>query len=754
MPLRFLTARLAACAALPAALLCTPTAMTAEASDDWYDFQSTAPTEPGLIGLTDWLEAPAGKHGRILREGEELVYNGRPIRLWGLNNCFAACAPPRDLADRRARFYAKYGINSVRLHKYADGSGWAGILERGSFTRFDPEGLDRMDYYIAQLKEHGIYVKFSPTFGPPRLGPDSLEEVPFLTEFGDWDQGRGTIEIPHSGIFYSPAIQDVYIRQMVNLLNHRNPYTGLTYAKDPVLWDIEIINEQSILFYTSPNALQRSPTLRRQVAERFSAWLKDRYTDDAGLVAAWGDGALGSFDWWRDESLADGTVLPIGNPWHWDPDNLAGSDSFRRQRNLDTLEFLTGLQLEFYERYVEAIRATGYEGEISGSNWQAGRAFSHFANLWTDAQVGTIDRHNYFGGFFNNQATGRREVRTDAMLARAGSGMLSTGMQQVKGLPFMFSEWIHVWPSEWGVEGPAIIGAYGLGLQGWDVSYMFQNRDQGRLSPRLGAEQWDVTAPQIMGIFPAVARQVLRGDVAPSDLRAHLNVHPPSLFKGEGLDFDDRVAQGYDEKSFETGKVGRRALAVARVQVRFTNEPQETPMFDITPFEKDGALVSSTGQLRWHEAPEEQARGGWFVIDTPGTQALVGFAENQSVETADAVIASRSPFGAFYLTALSPDGTIAGDDRVLVTAIGRARNTGQRFAEDGALLEEAGGEPVRLERIRATLTLKRPGTPVVRILDHDGRPTDRTLPVRDGRVEIDTGRDRTPYYVLDYSEAR
>ncbi len=36
---------------------------------------------------------------------------------------------------------AKYGINAVRLHKYADGSGWAGIQSPDSFVNFDADGL-------------------------------------------------------------------------------------------------------------------------------------------------------------------------------------------------------------------------------------------------------------------------------------------------------------------------------------------------------------------------------------------------------------------------------------------------------------------------------------------------------------------------------------------------------------------------------------------------------------------------------------
>ncbi len=82
---------------LVAALVNTP-AFTQEMTD-WYPFKPTNTPAPGAIGMADWLEKPAGKHGRIERSQDELVYNGQPIKLWGMNFCFAACA---GKAARRA----------------------------------------------------------------------------------------------------------------------------------------------------------------------------------------------------------------------------------------------------------------------------------------------------------------------------------------------------------------------------------------------------------------------------------------------------------------------------------------------------------------------------------------------------------------------------------------------------------------------------------------------------------------------------
>ncbi|MBN1422678.1 MAG: beta-galactosidase [Planctomycetes bacterium] len=720
-------------------------------AEGWYAFRPANDAGPSAIGMEDWFDRPAGKRGRIQRKGETLIYGGKPIKLWGLNLCFGNCAPDKALAEKRAAFYPKYGINSVRLHKYADGAGWSGIQSRESCAEFDADALDRMDYQVAKFEEAGIYVLLSAHFGALKLGPADRKYVPYLEEFGSFGGRNDRIATPHSAIHYSPELQDVHIRQTVNLLRHRNPYTGKTYAEDPAIAFIEIINEQSILFFTSMAPLKASPTLRKDVARRFSDWLRKRYGSQATLREAWGEKAFDCFA--REgfetsgESIDAGTVLPLGNPWFWDPAQLAGSQSLRRRRLLDTLLFLYETQCAFYDRYAKAARDAGYKGEILASNWQAGRALSHLYNLHSDARAGTVDRHNYFGG--GSGKPGER-FNDASMLRVAGAEMLSSGLQQVADRPFMLSEWIHVFPNEWGVEGPAIIGAYGLGLQGWDVSYMFQNGDRAGFSDRIGRDRWDVTAPQVLGIFPAVARQVLRGDVKESELRATMYVHVPSLAEGK-LGFEDRTAQAYDLKGFDCDKVPARALAVARCAVEFTDRYRDTPAFDLGPFERDGALVSSTKQLRWKEGREERL-AGTFTIDTPGTKAVVGFAGGETFRLGDVTIAPACRFAAIYVTAAEKDATIAKAKRLVVVAMARARNTGMRLNAAENQILDRGKAPILLEPVKARIAITGGRIRAVNVLDQGGRRTDRTLTVADGGFAIDGARDRTPYYEVVVTE--
>lgn len=712
----------------------------AENTADWYAWHGTGAGAESVFDMTSWLEKPAGKFGRVTRQNDALIYHGQPIKLWGLNLCYGACSPEKAMAEKRAALYPRYGINTVRLHKFADGPGWNGIQSRESVTDYDPAGLERMDYQVAKFKEAGIYVKLSAHFGAVNLGSADLAEVPYAGEFGKLNgQEAGRISTPHSAFFYAPELQNLQIRQMVNLLKHRNPHTGQTYAAEPSICAVEIINEQSVFFYTSMGPLKQSATLRKNVGERFSGWLKRKYGSQEGLLKSWGEKSLDGFE--KDgfpagEHLDKSNILPLGNPWYWDPAQLTGSQAFRKQRLLDTLQFLYELQCAAYDRYVAALRQAGYDGEILGSNWQAGRAYSHYANLHSDYRVGLIDRHNYFGG------GGGRTFNASSMLARAGSGVLSSGLQQVGDRPFMLSEWIHVFPSEWGVEGPAIIGAYAMGLQGWDVSYLFQNGDNATFSQQLGSE-WDVMVPQILGVFPAVSRQVLRGDVRQADVVAVRNVHVPSLFQGK-LGFDDTVAQGYDDKELDSSQVSARTLAVARCVVNFTPEWRETPAFDLKPYLDNGFLVSATRQLRWKESAQNP--GGFFTMNTPGTKAVVGFANGQACALGEATITPQSKFAAVYLTALEKDATVANAKRLLVVALARARNSGMKFGLAGNELFARGSGPIRLEPVKAAITI--PGRVVrqVKLLDHNGTRTGTTLPLKNGGFTINGAVDQTPYY--------
>jgi hypothetical protein len=72
-----------------------------------------------------------------------------------------------------------------------------------------------------------------------------------------------------------------------------------------------------------------------------------------------------------------------------------------------------------------------------------------------------------------------------------------------------------------------------------------------------------------------------------------------------------------------------------------------------------------------------------------------------------------------------------------------------QFNQAGDELLEQGKPPVRLEPIRATITIERDAGLKVTVLDHDGLRTDRSLDLQGNTLAIDTARDRTPYYLVE-----
>lgn len=719
---------------------------------DWYPFESESKTEGGEIGMADWLDKPAGRLGRIVMDGGQLRLGGEVFRIWGLNNEYADCFPQKEIADFRAAFYAKYGINCVRQHKYADGPGWQGLQSQDSALEFDPESLDRFDYYNARLKEQGIYVGLSSNFGV-KVGPADralFEEYDEFLAARDGRLSNNRISTGHGAVWLSPSLQQIQIDQFVKMLQHRNPYTGLTYAEDPAVAYVELFNEDTVLFYTTITRLRDIPSFRKRWGEEFSDWLREKYGSHEGLVAAWGELAIDALaaEGFDGEHLDKRNIVPAGNPWFYDPAQLEGDRKYLTERMHDTMEFLIGLQDDFYARFVQAIRDAGFEGPIVGSNWQAGSGYGHYHNLYSDYKVGIIDRHNYFGGGGRSlQLKDGQSASQASQLDQPGSGLLSSGMQQVYHHPFMFSEWNVVQPTEWYLEGPAIIGAYGMGLQGWDASFIFAAYRRGFSANLDDVKKFSINTPPILGLFPAVSRHVLRGDIRESDTLAVRNVAMEGL-RDNGLGFRDRTVQQWDVKSFDSDKVPHAALAAAKVVVKFTDQFLETSEFPLGMFKESGSITSSTGELTWFAGGQEHT--GHFVIDTPSTKAVVGFLPDKPFVLGNVTIHPKSGFSAVYVTCRDEGEVIESADALLIVAMARARNTGQEFTEDGKTLLKVGQGPILMEPVKATVQIQRASEPAVTLLDHDGLRTGRICPVESGAILIDGTRDRTPYYLVRF----
>lgn len=696
------------------------------AGPDWFPFRPSPKLVPGIIDMNDWLEAPAGKRGGVRMVGDHFQFaDGTPVKFWGVNLSYGGgCAPDKKAAEFTAARYAKYGVNGVRLHKFSYPTDHMGIGDPQDATKMTAEGLDRLDYFAAEMKKRGVYFGWSHTFGF-YVCPGNRDRLLAYDEIAA-NLNRNT----YAFINFAEDVQDLMIEMVVQLLQHKNPYTGLKYAEEPALSFIELQNEDDIFFYTSEKAFKACPTYQKKFQERFADWLQAKYGSEEKLKAAW-EGA-----WQASERLAARNIVPQTNPWFFGDNHLPSQKGGARQRLLDTAQFLHEVQNKFYSRFVKAIRDAGYQGPTCGSPWQAPSMLPHYYNLRSDYLAGYIDRHNYFG-----------EKLFDSMLKQPGSGYFSSGLQQVSDRPFGLSEWSHVYPSLYSAEGPAIIAVYGLGLQGWDASYQFQSQSAPRVfSDRVGWMPWGVweaDVPTQLGQYPALSRLVLRGDVQESPVISTRRVSSADLTSGK-FSFSDTVAQQGDVKQFG-GSVPPEALAAGRVVVEFTEQPQPSELPDLSKYRRGDSIVSATQQLAWSTADQ-----GAFVVNTPGTKGVVGFAQGKSLQLGDVTITSTSPYAAIFLTALEPKATLANTQAALLTVVARSCNTGFKyFTLDGRVLAN-GVAPILMEPVHATITISGRQLAVVRLLDHDGRRTEKEVPVQKDHFTVDGTRDQTLYYEVSF----
>ena len=243
----------------------------------WDDSEETA------VSLSRWLDKPAGSLGHVhVGQDGHLYVGGKRIRFLGVNICGGASFPENDDAEKIAARLAKFGVNIVRFH-HMDAS-WEtfNIFDKtfGNTRHLNEEALDRLDYFIAQLKENGIYVDLNLLVSRRFTSADDL---PAEINSVDWkdQQVLG---------FFVDQVTDLEKEYATDLLTHHNPYTGLTYAEDPAVAFVEIVNEQGLLHGWLGGVVDRLPDIfKEELTEGWNNHLKAKYGSTPELAQAWGE---------------------------------------------------------------------------------------------------------------------------------------------------------------------------------------------------------------------------------------------------------------------------------------------------------------------------------------------------------------------------------------------------------------------------------------------------------------------------------
>jgi len=302
-------------------------------------------------------------------------------------------------------------------------------------------------------------------------------------------------------------------------------------------------------------------------------------------------------------------------------------------------------------------------------------------------------------------------------LARVDNPITEVASSSVVGKPMIVPEFNFPWPNEYRAEALPLMAAYAC-LQDWD-GLLFFAYDPGQQPLSWFGNQSD---PVRWGEFPAAALMFHRHDVAAAKRKIHVGYSQSDVFTAgpshsrrevspyRDLAYISQIRNDYFGERYQGGGEMIRGASYGARPDAATHPSQQT---------------SDTGQLRL------DGLSGLFTIDTPQTKAVVGLLGRAGHVALQGVsVRCTTPFAAVVVTALD-SAPIASSRRFLITAVARAENTGQAFADNMRTVPERGRLPVLVEPVRAELSIVVAGPAEVFSLDATGRRSQRVPTVQE-----------------------
>jgi hypothetical protein len=237
---------------------------------------------------------------------------------------------------------------------------------------------------------------------------------------------------------------------------------------------------------------------------------------------------------------------------------------------------------------------------------------------------------------------------------------------------------------------------------------------------------------------------IYRNDVSESPVIATRNVHVPSMANGK-LGFEEKVDQGYDDKRF-SGSVPPKTLAIGRIPIKFGDTPMQTDIPDFSAWWDtiSKTISSNTKELQW-----SYNENNYFTVNTSGTKAVVGFLPKEKITLGDWSFTSDNKFAVILVTSMNPDKNLADADKILVTTVARARNTGMEYNEAGDTLISEGTKPLLMEPVNVSLEFPNAGEYKIEVLDHDGLSTGKFVKTQANGVKINGSEYKSIWYIIE-----
>ena len=627
-----------------------------------------------VFDLSGYLSAPAGKDGHIRVQGEQFVKpDGTRFKAWGVNFRESFFFMPKEEAERIAASFARFGFTCVRFHSI-DGWNRAHLFPNPrNTTEWSAERLDQFDYFVYQLKKHGIYVTF--TINAYRV---------FRADDGvtDYDQ----IGFGKPIYYFYPKVQEHFFDFARRLLTHKNPYTGYEYRHEPAVMFVEFLNENSIFEAWTfgrliPNERPTASTAWRSLTPYYADYLRTLWNEWLEKNVS----AEKRQEWAAALNSTDGKVpQSSGRDWA-----RMSDEHFQAE-----LRFFTELEQSFFDKAYKLLRdELGVKALITGdsdhNDWLSqfphqitfnlGGDFMSAHGYWDHADWGPPPRVNRQNPMVNDPLDSSYN-----QFARA----------PMKGVPFTINETNTFFPHPFAGEHTPILTAYSL-LQDWDGIHWFTWGHGMRRNGSSPPEMLSTSDPVRFANTIISGIMFHRKDIATANKTV---VRTKTLADAmDSLRWDRPTNRPFYTKGFALSTPLQHRVLWQLVEEGDPALQQTYP--ESAPL---GLLESDTGELVWKDADKKE---GVVTINAPATQGAIGFIGGKSESLGNVDIAVENKHAIVILTSL--DGKpIQSAGRLLLVAHADYTSTGFAWEEDRRVVRSMGTHPMIIDPVKGTLGLK------------------------------------------------
>lgn len=417
-------------------------------TNGWVVIDYVKDIEKGsALDFSGWglLDGPAGKHGRVVARDGHFEFEGKPgvpQRFYGVNICSSACFPDAAEVDKMLTRFERLGYNTFRIHHYD-----RVVAQQKSYRQppyHVPEtttnALGMLDRLIAEAGRRGFYMTIDLfTVRPVSWRACGIDRDGIM----QWQTYKILIGC-HEG-----AYRD-WERFARRVMAHRNPYNGLTWAEDPAIAFVDLVNEGCIPLGGDLARVRRGRVCGKPRVEE--EWL-----DNPAVLEAWAK-------WLAEKRAADPGYAPTAEAKRLP----------NYSRHAAAMAFVCDMERRLVTRQKRFLASIGCKAAVTSNN-NGGRDMAGMQRVAGDLYDyrDTHFYHDHCKGVIEQYATRPPQLYpltnpyTDTRLP-----MTCAAFERIPGVPFTITEFDFPVPSPCRAAGTIMTAALAA-LQDWDGLWHF-----------------------------------------------------------------------------------------------------------------------------------------------------------------------------------------------------------------------------------------------------------------------------------------